>query len=201
MNGTAARNQPHTMTVEEFLAWDGAGHVGKLELVDGIPRAMAPASATHGLIQGNIITAFNNHLRKSGSKCRAATEAPIVPPMGKRINARAPDVSVTCSPPSNDGTFVDPVLIVEVLSPSNEPDSWESIRALAGLTSLTEILVVQSTRVEAQVFRRDAQGAWPSEPEIAKEGGTITLASIGLELPVGEVYRDTHLACVPSNEA
>ena len=193
MTGTAARSLPVPMSVEEFLAWDGDGHVGKLELVDGVPRAMSPASATHALIQGNLVTAFNNHLRGRKSPCRAGTEAPIVPPMGKRINARAPDVSVTCSPPSSNGTFVDPILIVEVLAPSNEADSWESIRSLAGLTSLLEIFVVQSTRIEAHVYRRDGQGAWPSEPVVAISGGTIHLASIDLTLAVSEVYRDTQL--------
>jgi Uma2 family endonuclease len=80
------------------------------------------------------------------------------------------------------------------MSPSNEAETWESIRALAGLTSLVEIVVVQSTRVEVQVFRREAGGAWPSDPETSAVGATIRLASIGLDLPVAEVYRGTHLA-------
>ena len=190
---TAARTIPNPMTVADFLAWDGGGHVGKLELVDGVPRAMSPASATHAVIQLNIGSAIREHLRSRKSPCRAGTEAPIVPPMGKRINARAPDVSVTCSPPSNDGTFVEPVLIVEVLSPSNQADTWESIRALAGLTSLSEILVVHSTFIEAQVFRRDAKGAWLAEPEVVGQGGILRLTSIELDLPVSEIYRDTLL--------
>ena len=193
MTGAAIR-QPQTMTVEQFLAWDGGGHVGKLELIDGVVRAMAPASATHSVIQGNVVTAINNHLRKSNNSCRAGTEAPIVPPMGKRINARAPDVAVTCVPPSNSGTFDEPVLIVEIMSPSDETETWETIRALAGLTSLVEIVIVQSTAVGAQVYRRAADGAWPSEPAVTEAGGTIRLESIGLDLPLEEVYRGTHLA-------
>lgn len=191
---TVARQRPELMTVEEFLDWDGGGHIGKLELVDGVPRGMSPASASHAIIQANIVTAITNHLRRTGRPCRAGTEAPIVPPMGKRINARAPDVAVTCSPPSSSPTFENPILIVEVLSPTNEAETWESIRALAGLTSLTEILVVQSPSLGAQVFRRDARGAWPAEPNVVSVDGTITLTSIGFELPIAEVYRDTYLA-------
>lgn len=186
------RTEP-LMTVDQFLAWDGAGHVGKLELVDGIVRAMAPASAVHALIQLNIGTAFNNHLRGRNSPCRAATEAPIIPPLGKRINARAPDVSVTCALPADDGTFVEPILIVEVLSLSNEAETWESIRALANLPSLQEILVVQSTRIEVHDYRRDANGGWPREPAAAGAGEVVQLASIGLDLPVSEIYRETLL--------
>ena len=122
MSASAAHKLPPLMTVADFLDWDGGGHVGKLELVDGVVRAMAPASAMHAIIQGNIVTALNNHLRKRGGPWRTGTEAPSVPPKGKRIDARAPDVSVTCSPPSSSGTFVDPILIIEVLSSSNEAD-------------------------------------------------------------------------------
>lgn len=195
MSGQTAAKIPSVMTVEEFLAWDGGGHVGKLELVEGVVRAMAPASATHGIIQGNIITAINTRLRASCSSCRAGTEAPIIPPLGKRINARAPDVSVTCSPPSSDGTFVDPILIVEVMSPSNEAETWESIHALAGLQSVKEVLVVQSTRVEVHVYRRDAKGAWLNVPDTAGDArdAGIRLASVDLDLPVSEIYRGTLL--------
>ena len=188
-----ALQRPLPMNVEQFLAWDGDGHVGKLELVDGIVRAMAPASATHAIIQLNIGSAINNHLRSRQSPCRAGTEAPVIPPLGKRINARAPDVVVTCTPPSDAGTFENPILIVEVMSPTNEADTWESIRALAGLVSLQEVLIVQSTSREAQIFRRDAEGAWPRDPETVDSGGTIRLSSIGLELPMSEAYRGTHL--------
>lgn len=182
------------MTIDEFLAWDGGGHVGKLELVEGVVRAMAPASATHGLVQGNIVRAIGNHLKERGSLCRAATEAPIVPPMGRRRNARAPDVAVTCAPISDSPTFEDPVLIVEVLSPCNEDATWETIEALAGLISLQEILVVQSTRVEAEVFHRNPPDRWPRQGEIVGVGGMVRLASIDLELPISVFYEGTHLA-------
>ena len=181
------------MTVEEFLAWDGGGHVGKLELVDGVVRAMAPASAVHGMIQGNLVTAIKNHLRARKSPCRAATEAPVLPPMAKRRNARAPDVSVTCAPITDSKTFDDPVLIVEVMSPDNEDDTWESIRALATLPTMREVLVVQSTRVEAEVYLRDARGAWPDDPVSADPGGSIRLEPIDLTIPVSEIYEGTHL--------
>ncbi|MDZ4842149.1 MAG: Uma2 family endonuclease [Hyphomicrobium aestuarii] len=191
---TAKRNFADApMTVDEFFAWDGGGHVGKLELVNGRVRAMAPASEAHSSIQLNIGTAIKNHLRATGSKCRAGTEAPVIPPMLPKKNARAPDLAVTCAPPSVDKVFENPILIVEVLSPSNEDDSWETISALASLTSMKEILVVQSTSVEAKVFTRDATGAWPSDPVTALAGGTVHLSSLGLDIPVADIYEGTLL--------
>ena len=191
---TAQRRLPlPPMTLDAFFAWDGGGHVGKLELVDGYVRAMAPASATHSLIQNNIAFALTRHLRDGPRQCRAAPEAPVLPPLHQKQNARAPDVAVTCAPRSDSKVFEDPILIVEVLSPSNEVETWETITALAALVSLKEILLVHSTSVEARVFTRNAAGGWPSEPAVVTAGGVIRLTCIDLDLPIAEAYRDTHL--------
>ena len=181
------------MSVDEFLTWDGGGHVGKLELVEGTVRAMAPASLAHGTIQLNIGAALQNHLRGTKSRCRVATEPPVVPPMRQTKNARAPDVAVTCAPLSNSKVMDDPMMIVEVISPSNEDETWESISTLASLTSLKEIVVIQSTLIGVGVYTRDPNGNWPSEPVMTATGGTVRFASLDLEVPISEIYRDTPL--------
>lgn len=85
--------------------------------------------------------------------------------------------------PSDSKTFEEPIQIVEVLSPGNTAETWESIRAVAPITSLAEILVVESEKLEVQVFRCSAAGDWQGEPEVIGSGGTVRLASIGLEMP------------------
>jgi Uma2 family endonuclease len=182
------------MTVEAFLRWDGGGHVGKLELVDGHVHAMAPASAVHAIIQGNITTAIKNHLKATGSPCKAAPEAPVIPPLARRINARVPDVTVTCKPLTEFATFDDPVLIVEVMSPSNEEQTWDSIRAIAVFASLQEIVVAQSTEARVDVYRRDSAGNWLRDPETTSATGTVRLTSLGAELGMNEIYDGTNLA-------
>ena len=182
------------MTAAEFLDWDGAGHIGKLELVEGQVRAMSPASATHSLIQANLAILIGTHLRATGRPCRVGTEAPVVPRIHANDNVRAPDLAVTCLPPSADKRFPDPVLIVEVLSPSNQRETWESIRACASIPTLQEILVVDSERVHAEVLRNDPVTGWPVSGAIIEAGGTIHLASIDASFPLGEVYAGTHLA-------
>ncbi len=182
------------LTVEEFLDWPGDGSGAKFQLIDGAPRAMAPASADHGVIRLNIGSIIGTHLMQAGSKCRIATEAPVIPAFKSRKNARAPDVAVACSPPSKSRVFDDPILIVEVLSPGNEDETWESIRALAGVRSLLEILVVNSTRVEAELWRRTPREDWAQEPiAVAGPGSSLRLETVGVELPMAEVYRMTLL--------
>ena len=190
------RPEQQLMTVEEFFAWDGGGHVGKLELVEGHVRAMAPASAAHSVLQANISAAIHVHLKASKSRCRVGTEAPVIPAFRPKLNARAPDLAVTCTPLSDSKMFENPILIVEILSPSNEDATWETIHALANLTSLREILVVRSTSVEASVFTRDASGAWPNDGVVTQAGGTIHLTSIDLALPIRDVYEGTMLETV-----
>lgn len=184
---------PPLMTVDEFLAWDGGGHVGKLELVDGVVRAQMPASATHAIIQANLAATIHNHLRARNMSCRVATEAPVVPKMKTKRNLRAPDLAVTCGPPSASKTFDMPVLIVEIMSPGNRKETWESIWACATIPSVREFLIVESESVYAEIFRRDAEGNWPDDPVIVEAGGTVALASIEAEFAMDDVYGGTHL--------
>lgn len=189
----APRQSAQVMTVDEFLDWDGGGHVGKLELVEGHVRAQMPASDSHSTIQASVAGMIRNHLRATKSRCRVGIEAPVVPPMRPKRNARAPDVAVTCAPPSTSRVYENPILIVEVMSPSNEKDTWESISTLATNLSLKEIMIVQSETVEVQVFARGEDGYWPSEPVTSGPGGSVRLTSLGLDLSVAEIYEGTLL--------
>lgn len=194
MNTPVVKPETH-MTVEEFLAWDGAGHIGKLELVEGRVRAMSPASGTHALVQANLAFILGSLFRTRNSSCRVGTEAPIVPRIHANDNVRAPDLAVTCAPITADKRFPDPILIVEVLSPSNQRETWESIRALASVPSLMEILVVDSERRWAEIFRREADGGWPVAGQaLIENAGSIVLESISAQFSLAEIYRGTHLA-------
>ena len=181
------------MTAAEFLDWDGGGLIGKLELVNGEVRAMPPASGTHALIQANITILLGNHIRSKKLPCRVATEAPVQPQLHANDNVRAPDIAVTCAPPSKSKTFPDPVLIVEVLSPNNQKETWDSIYAMSTIPALAEIAVVDSERVRVEVYRLDTDGAWPKCGDVFEAVGTVQLTSLSAELPVSEIYAGTHL--------
>lgn len=115
-------------------------------------------------------------------------------------NFRIPDLGVTCAPPSGGQILSDPVLLVEILSPSNESETWANVWAYTTIPSVTEILVVRATRIEAELLRRLPDGNWPSEPARCGADATIDLASIGLTLPLAAFYATTTLRRVsPSN--
>jgi Uma2 family endonuclease len=183
------------MTVTDFLEWNGGGHQGKLELVDGEVRAQAPASATHGLIQARLAFLIERHLTDAKRPCIVATEPAVAPRVTARHNVRVPDLGVTCSPiQAGQILLPEPTLLVEILSPGNVNETWDNVRAYSTIPSVQEILVVHSTRVLAEVLRRAADGAWPEDPETIEAGGTLRLTSIDATWPLAEVYIRTHLA-------
>ena len=196
MTATAAK-RPYAMplmTVDEFLAWPGDGTGTRYELVNGVLRAQDSASDAHGTIQSNLNRLIGNHLVAHRPNCRIVSNPGIKPLLRAHWNHRVPELGVTCTPNRADvHNTPDPVLLIEVLSPSNAADTWSNIPLYATLPSVTEILIVDSTKVAAELLRRGRDGNWPQDPEPIAIGGVITLASIGLELPLAEVYGGTHL--------
>jgi Uma2 family endonuclease len=186
---------PSRMTVAEFLAWDGDDTDCKFELVDGEPVAMAPGSDTHGTMQATIAGTLRAHLRAKRRGCRVVTEPGVVPRVNAAMNMRVPDLVVTCTP--NDPTHravPDPVLIVEILSPSNEADTRRNVWAYCSIPSVREILLVRSTEIAGELLRRGPDGTWPERPERVEGTDEISLESIGFSAPFTEFYEDTHLA-------
>jgi len=192
MNTAIRRKAPHHMTVDEFIAWVGDG---RWQLIDGEPRAMAPASATHGIVQTNVGYTLTRHLREAASPCRAVTEPAIVPRVRSRSNMRVPDVAVTCTPvDAGQIALPDPLLVVEILSPSNEADTWENVWTYVSIPSVQEILVLRSASIAADLLRRRADGTWPEEPIQIGRDEDLHLACIGLTCPLADLYIGTYLA-------
>jgi Uma2 family endonuclease len=181
---------PSRMTIEEFLDWPVDGTGTKFELVDGKPRAMAPASGTHGRIQATLARLLGNHL--VGSGCSAVVEPGVVPRVRAEANIRVPDVVVTCEA-DDAGVYalVEPILILEVLSPSNEAETRENVWAYTTIPTVREILLVRSTHVAAELIRREPDGSWPATSISIGEHDWLRLESIDFGCELSAVYEGT----------
>jgi Uma2 family endonuclease len=189
----AAAKIPMHMSVAEFLEWD-PGDGALWQLVDGVPEAMAPAKRTHGAIQNELGRLIGNHLAERQSLCSVVTAPGIIPRVRANHNFRIPDLAVTCSPYVTEESAVsDPVLVVEILSPSNQAETWANIWAYTTIPSVAEILVLHSIEKKAQLLRRLPDGSWPTEPQQIVDGA-LALDSIGFETELDAVYRTTRLA-------
>ncbi len=181
------------MTVPEFLSWN-AGDYLRYELVDGEPTAMAPPSSVHAYLQSELGSLIRNHLRANRSGCDVLANPGVVPHLLSAHNFRLPDLGVTCDPVRpGQATLVDPVLLVEILSPGNQTQTWSNVRAYTSIPSVQEILVLHSTRILAEVLRRHPDGGWPAEPEPVSTG-SLELASIGFTVSLTDLYARTGLA-------
>lgn len=110
---------------------------------------------------------------------------------------RVPDLAVTCSGYGAEETGqTDPVLIVEILSPSNQSETWANVWAYSTIPSVREILVLRTVTVGADLLRRGPDGSWPREPDTVTEGDLV-LESIGLRTPLADLYRSTRLRRSP----
>jgi Uma2 family endonuclease len=183
------------MTVAEFLDWPGDGSGRRFQLVDGELRAMSAGSATHGTIQVTLGALIRHSLIGAGGKYRIAGEPGVITRTGSQASLRVPDLGITgAADAPGQRTLPNPTVLIEILSPSNVPDTWDDVRAYTTIQTVREILVVHSTRVLAEVLRRGADGQWPQETEKIRRGGTLRLDSVGFACPLLDVYAQTHLA-------
>ena len=180
------------MTVAEFMEWSAAT-LGRWQLVDGEPVAMAPASDTHGSIQAEMARLFGNHLRAGGLPCRVVVAPGVVPRLRASRNVRVLDLAVTCQAPSLQRRLMEqPVVAVEILSPSNEEDTWRNVWSYASIPSMRDILVVRSLEIGADLISRREDGSWPED--FTAVSSRVGLASIDAEFDVAEFYATTEMA-------
>ena len=110
---------------------------------------------------------------------------------------RVPDLAVRCSEPQvEEPALTDPVLLIEIPSPSNQTETWSNVWTYTTIPSLREILVLYSVSIGAGILRRRPGGTWPQDPETILEGDLI-LESIGFRVPLADIYRTTRLRRPP----
>jgi len=168
------------ISVEDYLTGELNSDI-KHELIDGCVYAMAGASANHERISVNVLSEFRNHLKRSPCE-------PFGSDMKLRINANFfyPDVMVDCLFDNSEPYFTEtPIIIVEVLSKSTrKKDTTLKLLSYINIPSVQEYVLIEQDFVDVQVFRR-SEGWIPSHYFLGDE---VTFESIGLTLPVEDIY-------------
>jgi Uma2 family endonuclease len=184
---------PRRMTIPEFLDW-AEDRDGMWQLRDGEPEMMNPPAVPHGEIQGELAGLLRNHLRSQHSPCRVIVTPGVIPHLRSDRNMLVPDLAVSCAPPRAERALSEPVLLVEIMSPSNERQTRANLWAFTTIPSVREILVVSSIAIGAELLRRRPDGTWPEQPEMLTAGDTLALETIGYAGPLAAAYATTHLA-------
>lgn len=175
--GQAARIE--TLSAAAFLEWEAA-QATRHEYVAGEIFAMAGAGDTHVTVALNVAMALRQHL--AGTPCRT-----YITDMKLRVESvdayYYPDVMVCCGANDRADPLVkrEPVLLVEVLSPSTAAfDRGGKFAAYRTLPSLREYLIVDPENRSAELYRLGADGLWVLHP--AAREGDVRLASVDLLL-------------------
>ena len=124
------------MMLDDFLNWDSPEPY-RWQLIDGVPLAMAPPAPLHGAIQREIGGLIRNHLVERSSTCRVIMTPGVLPRFRSDRNFMVPDLAVTCSPSDlADKALREPVLLIEILSPSNHAENWRNVWAYLTIPAL-----------------------------------------------------------------
>jgi Uma2 family endonuclease len=191
---SAANKILPAMTVAEFFDWTPSAGGERWELVDGTPRAMAPASPRHGAILGEVGRLIANHLAVARPACRIVIEPGVRPRVRAAHNIRVPDMAVDCAPlGENDRVLSSPLVLVEILSPSDKAGTWANVWSYTTIPSVEEILVLHTSEIRADLVRRQDDGSWPDDPSPLVPGDTVKLRSIEFATPLAAIYRTSGL--------
>lgn len=181
------------MTVEEFYAFtDARPDEEKWELIDGEPILNAAPSNLHQLILGNLVAALTTEERRISASWRA------IPGIGVLVSGTSrpePDVMVLPRQVGRDRArrdTTDAIVLFEIMSPSTAGRDLKWKRtAYTSQPSLTHYVIVAQDAVDVVVFARDAGF---EERRLHAIDATLELPSLGVSLPLSEIYRDTGLA-------
>jgi Uma2 family endonuclease len=107
-------------------------------------------------------------------------------------SVRYPDLSITCSPVvGRDDTVPEPVVIVEVVSPTTErTDRGRKKFDYFAIPSLRQYAIVEQDQRRVDLYTRTEAG-WANQ--IVTGNAMLNLSSIGIGLPLDAVYEDTDL--------
>ncbi|HEX4793337.1 MAG TPA: Uma2 family endonuclease [Humisphaera sp.] len=177
-------------TPEEYYRLERDAPV-KNDYFKGEIFAMAGGSRRHSLITMNI----NGELRTllKGSRC-----VPYESNLRLKVEATGlrtyPDASVYCGQMVKDEedtageTFTNPTVIFEVLSRSTEPyDRGAKCESYLKIDSLQMFVLVSQDSPRCEFFQRQADGSWQNH-ELHGLDAVLEIPSIGVQLPLGEIY-------------
>ena len=176
-------------SLDEYFALEHASDA-RYEYWDGEIVCMSGGLEAHYRISFSV--PFHLRRKLAGGPCQAFTadlpvKTPTLPPY------RYPDATVACGELKFESirgidALLNPVLIVEVLSPSSEErDREHKFTAYQALPTFREYLLVAQDKPHVTHYTRQPNGDWTRE-DVTDVGASLTLSSIGCTLSLNEIY-------------
>ena len=179
-------------TAAEYFALEAQSEV-RHEYFDGGIFAMAGGTKSHNLIKNNMMAALRASVHSRG--CRVYDES-VRLAVQDDFHYTYPDVVVTCDPTDRRDPYLirQPVLIVEVLSPSTaEYDRSLKFNQYKKIAALRHHVLLSQMAWVLEWFRRDEAGQW-IHTMLSAPAEVLEVADLNLRLPLADVYEDTDVA-------
>ena len=186
--GRALIHEPESrMTREEYRAWAERQWSGRFERIAGVVVAMAPERAAHNLRKASAREALRRAVQDAGLPCQVFTDGMTIE-VGE--SDYEPDAVLRCGARLSDDAIAipDPVVIVEVLSPSTSGiDRGVKLRDYFTVPSLQHYLIVWPETSRIVRHSRSPEGGIATEVFTA---GELRLDPPGITLAVDDFYAD-----------
>jgi Uma2 family endonuclease len=192
-------------TPAEYLALERAAET-KHEYLDGEISPMTGTSRPHNLITGNLYRLVSQDLLAGPCETYVGDMRVKV---GRTGLYTYPDIVVACGPIEFEDTYIDtllnPVAIIEVLSPSTEAyDRGRKFAQYRQLQSLREYILVSQDGMRVERFVR--QGDLWILLELTGPGAILSFESIPVSVTLADIYDRVRLpddedAAAPATEA
>jgi len=173
---------------DEYLVLERRSET-KHEYVDGHIVAMAGGSRTHSVIAANTIRLLGNELAPKGCQIYSSDMRIGIARRGYFY----PDLSVVCGTAETeddlDDVLLNPVLIVEVLSPSTAAfDRGDKFQKYRTIPSLKVFVLISQHKPFVEVYERKDFNRW--EATYAESiDATIQLPVVDVSLKLQELYQ------------
>jgi len=177
---------------EEYLEMEREADY-KSEYFQGEIFAMAGAGLNHNRITENISGECYVFLKGKSCKSYSSDLRIHIPVNGLYTY---PDFLIICGKneylDARKDTVLNPTVIVEVLSKSTSAyDRGEKFHFYRSIPSLKEYVLIDSSSIAAEVFRKSDEGVWFLASEAYNISEAIELGSIDLKLDLNDIYADT----------
>jgi Uma2 family endonuclease len=174
------------LTREEFHRW-AEGQSQRYERIAGEPVAMSPERIQHVRIKNRVWAALDRAVQEAALDCEALGDGVTIEV--DEDTDYEPDAVVNCGPrlPPDAIAATNPVIVVEVLSPSTQSvDSGEKLADYFRIPSIQHYLVIRSRRQEVIHHCRLGDAIVSRAVNV----GAIRLDPPGIVLDVAEVYAE-----------
>jgi Uma2 family endonuclease len=176
----------------------------RYEMYDGEVYAMSGGSENHSLVSLNAAFALRQRAKPRG--CTTHGPDLYVRRQDDRTSAMSPDAYVRCGPPLRKGQRFagDPVVIVEVLSPTTmRYDRGEKLQRYFKFDTVQHVIILYQDEYRAEMWTRPPEGSIDTDIDgnllwthtVANGlGSSLTIDALGDTIGLAEFYDGVAIA-------